>query len=145
MKASGRSKTDYGLELSSDVGFQGAFLCRCSISLIRQDFFLTLSLPWLFPSGKRQRLAIYPVFVGCKFLNWSPPVSYLKKCKELLLSHLVMSDSATSWTTASTPGFPIFHHLPELTQTPIHWVSDAIQPSHPLSSPLLPAFSLSQH
>ena len=37
MKASGRSKTDYGLELSSDVGFQGAFLCRCSISLIRQD------------------------------------------------------------------------------------------------------------
>lgn len=40
VKASGRSKTDYGLELSSDFGFQVAFLCRCSISLIRQDFFL---------------------------------------------------------------------------------------------------------
>ena len=37
----------------------------------------------------------------------------------------------------STPGFPIHHHLPELVQTHVHRVSDAIQPSHPLSSPLL--------
>ena len=35
----------------------------------------------------------------------------------------------------STPGFPVHHQLPELTQTHIHWVGDAIQPSHPLSSP----------
>ena len=35
----------------------------------------------------------------------------------------------------STLGFPVYHQLPELTQTHIHWVSDAIQPSHPLSSP----------
>ena len=41
----------------------------------------------------------------------------------------------------STPGFPIHHQLPELT--PVHWVCDAIQPSHSLSSP--PAFNLSQH
>ena len=33
----------------------------------------------------------------------------------------------------STPGFPVLHQLPELTQTLVHWVSDAIQPSHPLS------------
>ena len=45
----------------------------------------------------------------------------------------------------STPGFPVYHQLPELTQTHVHWVSDAIQPSHPLSSPSSPAFSLSQH
>jgi len=45
----------------------------------------------------------------------------------------------------STPGFPIFHHPPELAQTHVHWVSDAIQPSHPLSSPSPLAFSLSQH
>ena len=44
----------------------------------------------------------------------------------------------------STPGLPIHHQLPELTQTHIHWVSDAIQPSHPLSSPSPPAFDLSQ-
>ena len=45
----------------------------------------------------------------------------------------------------STPGFPVLRHLPELAQTHVHWVSDAIQPSHPLSSPSLPAFNLSQH
>ena len=45
----------------------------------------------------------------------------------------------------STPGFPVFHHLPKLTQTHVHWVSDAIQLSHHLSSPSTPAFNLSQH
>ena len=37
----------------------------------------------------------------------------------------------------STPGLPVHHQLPEFTQTHVHWVSDAIQPSHPLSSPSL--------
>ena len=45
----------------------------------------------------------------------------------------------------STPGLPVHHQLTELTQTHVHWVSDAIQPSHPLLSPSPPAFSLSQH
>ena len=45
----------------------------------------------------------------------------------------------------STPGFPVHHQLMELAQTHAHQVSDAIQPSHPLSSPSPPAFSLSQH
>ena len=45
----------------------------------------------------------------------------------------------------STPGFPVHHQLLELTQTHVHWVSDAIQPSHPLSSPSPPAFNLSQY
>ena len=45
----------------------------------------------------------------------------------------------------STPGFPVHHQLPELTQTHVHRVGDTIQPSHPLSSPSPPAFSLSQH
>ena len=39
----------------------------------------------------------------------------------------------------STPGLPVHHQLPEFTQTHVHWVSDAIQPSHPLSSPSPPA------
>ena len=39
----------------------------------------------------------------------------------------------------STPGLPVHHHLPEFTQTHIHWVRDAIQPSHPQSSPSPPA------
>ena len=45
----------------------------------------------------------------------------------------------------STPGFPVHHQLLEFTQTHVHWVDDAIQPSHPLSSPSPPAFNLSQH
>ena len=45
----------------------------------------------------------------------------------------------------STPGLPVHHQLPEFTQTHVHQVGDAIQPSHPLSSPSPLAFNLSQH
>ena len=45
----------------------------------------------------------------------------------------------------STTGFPVHRQLLELTQTYVHRVGDAIQPSHPLSSPSPPTFSLSQH
>ena len=45
----------------------------------------------------------------------------------------------------STPGLPVHHHLPEFTQTHVHRVSDAIQPSHPLSSPLPPSPNPFQH
>ena len=48
-------------------------------------------------------------------------------------------------TLCSTPGLPVYHQLLEFTQTHLHWVSDAIQPSHPLLSPSPPAFNLSQH
>ena len=42
-------------------------------------------------------------------------------------------------------GFPVLHYLPEFAQTLVHWVVNAIQPSHPLSSPSPPAFNLSCH
>ena len=45
----------------------------------------------------------------------------------------------------SRPDLPVQHQLPEFTQTQVHWVSDAIQPSHPLSSPSPPAFHFFQH
>ena len=45
----------------------------------------------------------------------------------------------------STPGFPVHHHLLECAQAHVHWVGDAIQPSHPLPSPPPPALNLSQH
>ena len=50
----------------------------------------------------------------------------------------------TPWT-AACPGLPVHHQLLEFTQTHVHWVSDAIQPSHPLLSHSLPNFNLSQH
>ena len=46
---------------------------------------------------------------------------------------------------SSMPGLPVHHQLPEPTQTHVHCISDAIQPSHPLLSPSPPAFNLSQH
>ena len=45
----------------------------------------------------------------------------------------------------SMPGLPVHHQLPKLTQTHVQWVGDAIQPSHPLSSPSPPGFNLAQH
>ena len=60
----------------------------------------------------------------------------------LLFSPSVMPDSVTPLT--SMPGLPVLHHLPELAQTHVHSVSDAIQPSHPLTSPSPPALNLSQ-
>ena len=59
-----------------------------------------------------------------------------------LLSHVQLF--ATPWT-AARQAFLSHHQLPELAQTCVHRVSDAIQPSHPLSSPSLPALNLSQH
>ena len=56
----------------------------------------------------------------------------------------VVSDSLQSMNH-STPGFPVHYQLPEFTQTHVQWVSDAIKPSHPLSSPSTPAPNPSQH
>ena len=57
------------------------------------------------------------------------------------LSHVQLCDAMN----CSTPGLPVHHQLPEFTQTHIHQDGDAIQPSHPLSSPSPPALNLSQH
>ena len=70
---------------------------------------------------------------------------------ELLCSTVHFNSVAQSclslWDTMnrSTPGLPVYHQLPESTQTHVHLVGDAIQPSHPLSSTSPSAFNLSQH
>ena len=67
------------------------------------------------------------------------------------ISSVQFSSAAQSCPTLCDPmdcsmqGLPVHHELPESTQTHVHWVSDAIQPSHPLSSPSPLAFNLSQH
>ena len=71
--------------------------------------------------------------------------------KILTTSHYQFSSVTQSCLTLcdpmnrSTPGLPVNHHLPEFTQTHVHQVRDAIQPSHPLSSPSPPALNPSQH
>ena len=60
---------------------------------------------------------------------------------------LVAQSCLTLWDPKNhrMPGLPAHHQLPESTQTHVRWVGDAIQPSHPLSSPSPPALNLSQH
>ena len=75
-----------------------------------------------------------------------PNVNSSCGCKicSVQFSRSVVSDSL--WFQGPhTPGIPVHHQLPESTQTHLHWVGDAIQPSHPLSSPSPPAPNLSQH
>ena len=75
---------------------------------------------------------------------------YWKKFSINLKWRVVVQSTSHVWLFAtpldcSMPGFPVLHHLPELAQTDVHQVSDAIQLSHPLSSPSSSAFNLSQH
>ena len=74
---------------------------------------------------------------------------HMKRCSTLLIIQLssVTQSCLTLCDTmnCSTPGFPIHYQLPEFTQTHVHRVGDAIQPSHPLSSPSPPAPDPSQH
>ena len=89
------------------------------------------------PGGRNGNLLQYPHLEihGQKSLaGYSPFYSVTK-------SYLTLCDPMD----CCTPGFPVLHRLPEFAQTHIHRVSDAIQPSHPLSSPSSPIFNLSQH
>ena len=83
---------------------------------------------------------------------WRTVWRFLKKLKiKLPFSSVQFSSVTQSCLTLcdpmnrSTPGLPVHHQLPEFTQTHVHWVSDAIQQSHPLSSPSPPAPNPSQH
>ena len=65
---------------------------------------------------------------------------------------ICFSCSVTKWCSTlcdrmnyGTPGFPVLHYLLEFAQTQVHWVDDALQPSHPLSLPSPHALNLSQH
>ena len=101
---------------------------------------------------------IYPYDKTLFFLRWSECLTFLFKKAILRISahyyyywSIQFGSVTQSYPTlydpmdCSTPGFPVHHQLPESTQTRVHWVSDAIQQSHPLSSPSTPAFHLSQH
>ena len=73
--------------------------------------------------------------------QWRSPLCHVLQLSSVAQSCLTLCDPMD----CSTPGLPVHHQLPELAQTHVHQVSDAIQSSHPLSSPSPPAFNLSQH
>ena len=74
------------------------------------------------------------------------PVLYSMSFSSVQFSSVAQSCPALcNPMNCSTPGLPVHHHLPEFTKTHVHRVSDAIQPSHPLSSPSAPDPNPSQH
>ena len=84
----------------------------------------------------------YPLYWATILLRFQQTLTHsLSQFSSVTQSCLTLCD----YMDCSTLGFPVYHQFPELTQTHIHWVSDAIQPSHPLLSPSPPAFNLSQH
>ena len=74
-------------------------------------------------------------------LGWS--LGICVSTSQVILIHAQVCESLIDQPNFSSPCFLVLHHLPEIAQTRVHQVGDAIQPPHPLSSPS--AFSLSQH
>ena len=79
--------------------------------------------------------------------KWEIPSNYIFVRRESVQSSSITQSCPTLCDpmNRNTPGIRVHHQLPEFTQTHVHGVSDAIQPSHPLSSPSPPAPNPSQH
>ena len=112
---------------------------------------------WYYPTS------CLKLFIGFPLHGWwnlEITVPSVRSCMIPLLLLLILSHFSTPFQfssvtqscpalcdpmSCSTPRLPVHHQLLEFNQTHVHWISDAIQPSHPPSSPSLPALNLSQH
>ena len=96
---------------------------------------LSAAFRWLF--CVHMEFSLHQIFLSYKDTSHNGLVQFSSVTQSCL----------TLWDpmNGSTPGLPVHHQFPESTQTHVHRVGDAIQPSHPLSSPSPPAFNLSQH
>ena len=92
--------------------------------------------PWYSPGKKLEWVAI-------SFSNLCMSSSGMYQFSSVQFSRSVVSNC--NLMDFSTPDLPVHHQFPKFTQTLVHGVSDALQPSHPLSSPFPPTFYLSQH
>ena len=99
---------------------------------------------------RQQQLSSFWGYLVANLINSNLCITLFEPCPDFR-SMFQFSSVAQSCPTIcdpmnhSTPGLPVHHQLPEVTQTHVHRVSDAIQPSHPLLSPSLPASNPSQH
>ena len=129
------------------------FLFSLLLILLLFQFFFSFSLVFItYEHEQNPRLRLDPLLF---FLYTYSQISYyiyqeaspshLDSLRSDQISRSVMSDSFCDPMNRSTPGLPVHHQLLEFTQTHVHQVSDAIQPSHPLLSPLPPAPNPSQH
>ena len=108
---------------------------------------------------KRQRQTLLTLFLTTSLKLSTSRLSFMGPCRSMASSPILsivfncncQCSVAQSFLTlcnpmdCGMPGFPVHHQLLELAQTHVHRVGDAIQPSHPLSSPSPAAFNLSQH
>ena len=105
----------------------------------------------------RDYFIIFYVYLQIFYNNYQWNITF-KNCRSLYcrpvtynIKHRLSSSAAQSFSTlwgpmdCSTPGPPVHHQFREPAQTHVRRLGDAVQPSHPLSSPSPPAFSLSQH
>ena len=121
------------------------------------SYCLTYSLSFYSSNSSRDPVLRIWKFIACLWMFYSH--KFQKFHKKVILTQgplnffisVHFSSAAQSCPTlcdpmdCSTPGLPVHHQLLELTQTHVHWVGDAIQPSHPLSWPSAPTFNHSQH
>ena len=111
-----------------------------SMGFPRQEYWSGLPVP---PPGNLSELETEPASPALQV--GSLPLSHKGSPQKKWFSSVSqLCPTLCSSMDCSTPGFPVLHHLPELTQTYVHRVGDAIHPSHSLSSPSPPAFNLSQ-
>ena len=115
-----------------------------SMGFPRQEYWRGLPVPSpgdLSDSGIKP---LTPALAGRFCITLSHPGSPWIWLRSVQFSRSVMSNSLWPHGLRHT-SLPVHHQLPKITQTHVHWVGDAIQPSHPLSSPSPPTFNLSQH
>ena len=103
---------------------------------------LAWKIPWTEEPGRLQSMGSQRVRH-----NWTTSLSFFfSKTKWHQFSSVAQScPTLCDPMNCSSPGLPVHHQRPESTHTHVHWVGDAIQPSHPLLSPSPPALNLSQH
>ena len=132
---------------------KGSAFCEVLQEILKRNMFLTWN-----PAFKQFSGDIYQLQTGNSFHAkdqalslWSgstdsKTLDYQRTNPSVQFSLVIQScPTLCESMNCSTPGLPVHHQLLEFTQTHVHWVSDAIQPSHPLSSPSLSALNLSQH
>ena len=129
-----------------DRGARGAPVCRLTKSPTKNFLLYTATwkLAWMEVRGITQ--------VPWDLVLVFPFLSFLSKGLVTIFSNSSQFSSVAQLCPVlcdpmdcSMPGLPVHHQLPELVEIHVHRVNDAIQPSHPLSSPSPPAFKLSQH
>ena len=120
---------DYSCEIKGHVLLRRKAMTNLDDVLKSRDITLLTKVHTMF----------FPV-VTYRCENWT-----IKKAAAATAMSLQSCPTLCDPMNRSTPGLPVHHQLPEFTQTHVHRVSDAIQPSHPLSSPSPPAPNPSQH